>query len=120
MENDDTRYIATALIWIGAGLGIGLTNVNSGDLGIYNALISMSIAFGATVATLAMLGATDSSKAKRNHQTNAGDDYSNLLVQLMTDEERQTMRTRLINNVSNDGELFPPTEAPTEKQNHSY
>lgn len=120
MENDENKYIGLGLIWIGAGIGIGMTNVDSPNLGIFHAIISLGIILGATIATVALLNGADFGKSKRDNQSGSADAYSNLLLQLMTDEERQAMRQRLINNVSNDGELFSPDEAEAEKQYNSH
>jgi hypothetical protein len=73
----------------------------------------LAIAFGAMAATVVMWRGAEYFKAKRDHA--ASDDYTNLLVQLMTHEERQALRSRLINNAANDGEILAPEEA-VEKQ----
>ena len=119
-NNEDTKYVGIGLIWIGAGIGIGLTNIDNPNLGIFHAIISLGIILGAIIATVVILNGADFGKMKRQNQSDTGDAYSNLLLQLMTDEERQSMRQRLINNVANDGELFSPDEAEAEKQFNSH
>lgn len=115
MENNDGRFVGIGLIWIGIGLGIGMTNASSDSLNFFNALISLVLVMGAIKGTEIMWTGDESHKAKREDQIGASDAYSNLLIQLMTEEERQTMRARLINTVANDGELPTSGEINTEK-----
>lgn len=105
-EHWDGRAIATAVIWLGAGFAIAFTNINSGDLNVYNMVISLGIAFGAAIASLSMWQGSETSKAKRDHQLLDADASTNLLLQLMTDEERRAVRSRLINSAANDGEII--------------
>lgn len=117
-DSEEMKYLSLGLMWLGAGIGIGMTNVDSPNLGVFHMIISVMIVCGATVASMVLLGGADFSKSKRKATDGTADAYSNLLLQLMTDEERQTMRKRLINNVANDGELFPANEEQTASQHN--
>jgi hypothetical protein len=112
-HQEDNRSIAVGLIWLGAGLAIGLTNINSGDINVFNMLISLFVSVGALSSTVALLRAAEVFKAKRELSTS--DDYSNLLVHLMTEDERRALRSRLINNVADDGEILNAKEVSSEK-----
>lgn len=113
-EREDYRSLAVGLIWLGAGLAIGLTNINSQEINVFNMFITLFIALGALSSTVVLLRGPEYSKAKRDNA--ASDDYSNLLLQLMSDDEKKALRSRLINNVATDGEIFAPDDVDMEKE----
>lgn len=114
MDNWDKRVQATLFIWLAFGIAIGLTGINNPVNGntIGLVLIASIAAFLATTLVW-VLGSERfsrpelSEKAKRDTRNNTEDARLALLVQLMDEDERQSFKRRLVDDLRADGEALP-------------
>jgi hypothetical protein len=117
MDKNESRAIATLGIWFGFALAIGLSNISNENPNVFSLLTAVIACLAAVVATAMVWqygvphseeDAARQDKAKRDE---SGDVRLQALLQLLDDQERQALKSRLIGEVRADGEIGAIAEA---------
>ena len=129
MDENESKHIgigkgiATAAMWIGTGIAIGASSGNNAA-NIYTTIIAFMIIAAATISTGLIWHGSGISAAimsEKNKRKNTADSRTDLLIKLLTDEDRAMLRNRLVNDVQSDGEMLPLAELlASENEKNNY